>query len=187
MPTVMTHAVVGIALAQAIAPEPLRKTLTIASALCAMLPDVDVLSFLAGIPYNHMFGHRGFTHSIPAALAIGAIGGLKNMRVALCLFIATLSHGLLDALTNGGLGVGFLIPFSAERYFFPWTPIQVSPIGLGFFSTRGLAVFASELLWVWLPSITLLALWRAGSKARGAGFKPRRPASDHAGLKAHAD
>ena len=31
------------------------------------------------------------------------------------LFLATLSHSLLDALTNGGLGVALLAPFTPER------------------------------------------------------------------------
>jgi hypothetical protein len=45
-------------------------------------------------------------------------------------FLATASHGLLDAMTDGGLGVAFFSPFDKHRYFFPWTPIRVSPIGL---------------------------------------------------------
>src|SRR5678815_3579050 len=64
----------------------------------------------------------------------------------------TASHGLLDALTNGGRGIGFFAPFSNHRYFFPWRPIQVSPIGVGFFSPRGLRVLASEAGWIWVPS-----------------------------------
>ena len=152
MPTIMTHAVAGIALTRLLTPRP-SLALMSACAFCAMLPDADVVSFAAGVPYGDMLGHRGLTHSLAFALAVGAAVGAwtKSARTALCIGLATVSHGLLDALTNGGLGVGFLIPFSADRYFFPWTPIQVSPIGLGFFSARGLSVFASELLWVWLP------------------------------------
>jgi DMSO/TMAO reductase YedYZ heme-binding membrane subunit len=74
----------------------------------------------------------------------------------------TASHGLLDALTDGGLGVAFFAPFDSGRYFFPWRPIEVSPIGAGFFSARGLAVLASEFVWVWLPSLLLAAVaWGA--------------------------
>jgi inner membrane protein len=59
---------------------------------------------------------------------------------------------LLDAMTDGGLGVAFFAPFDNHRYFLPWTPIRVSPIGLGrFFTSRGSAVIRSELLWIWLP------------------------------------
>jgi inner membrane protein len=42
-------------------------------------------------------------------------------------FLLTASHGILDAFTNGGLVIALFSPFSNERYFFPWTPIEVSP------------------------------------------------------------
>jgi inner membrane protein len=42
--------------------------------------------------------------------------------------------------------------FDNGRYFFPWTPIKVSPIGVErFFSQWGLAVMKNEILVVWLP------------------------------------
>lgn len=59
-------------------------------------------------------------------------------------------------MTDGGLGVAFFSPFDDTRYFLPWTPIRVSPIGMErFFSGRGLAVLQSELLWIWLPAAVL--------------------------------
>jgi inner membrane protein len=133
-----------------------------------MLPDADVLSFFFGIPYGNVLGHRGITHSILFAIAIGcAVGflcfrGLEAARWKLALYFsaATASHPLLDMLTNGGLGVALLAPFSNERFFFPWRPIAVSPIGLGFFSERGVSVAVSEFVWIWLPSIVIAAiLW----------------------------
>ena len=70
----------------------------------------------------------------------------------LFLFAAGASHGMLDALTDGGSSIAFLWPFTTERYFAPVTPIEVSPIGLSrFLTARGVAVLASEFLWVWLP------------------------------------
>jgi len=60
-------------------------------------------------------------------------------------------------MTDGGLGVAFFSPCDNQRYFLPWRPIHVSPIGAGrFFTHRGLEVLQSELLWIWLPA-TLLA------------------------------
>jgi inner membrane protein len=83
----------------------------------------------------------------------------SRLIVFLFLFLSTLSHPVLDALTNGGLGVGLFAPFTNERYFFPYRPIEVSPIGVGaFFSHRGLIVMLSELKWVWLPSTIFFAL-----------------------------
>jgi inner membrane protein len=74
-------------------------------------------------------------------------------------FLATASHGLLDAMTNGGLGVAFFSPFVNQRYFLPWRPILVSPISVTrFFSVRGYDVLRSELFWVWIPAFLLGAL-----------------------------
>jgi len=67
------------------------------------------------------------------------------------LFVSTASHGLLDACTDGGLGVAFFSPFDTTRYFFAFRPIAVSPIGVRFFSERGISVLWSELVWVWIP------------------------------------
>ena len=77
----------------------------------------------------------------------------------LLLFVITASHGVLDAMTNGGLGVAFFSPFNTRRYFFPWTPIEVSPIGAGgFFSARGWDVIWSEIMWIWGPALVLGAI-----------------------------
>lgn len=126
-----------------------------------MLPDIDVLGFRYGIPYASEFGHRGFTHSIVFALLIGGLcmlawRWLKSVPLTTFCFlsVATLSHAILDAFTNGGLGVAFLWPLSSERYFFPWQGIRVSPIGIAHFWDRGgWAVLKSELIWVWLPAL----------------------------------
>jgi inner membrane protein len=59
-------------------------------------------------------------------------------------------------MTDGGLGIAFFAPFDDSRYFFPFRPIKVAPIGLSFFSARGLAVIGSEILWVCLPA-TIIA------------------------------
>jgi inner membrane protein len=75
-------------------------------------------------------------------------------------FAVGASHGLLDAMTDGGRGVALLAPFSNDRYFLPWTPIEVSPLGVrAFLSRRGLSVMKSEMLWVWLPAVTITILW----------------------------
>ncbi len=135
--------------------------LIIIGMVCAILPDLDVIGFAFQIPYDSTFGHRGLSHSILFAGIMAAFGffaaralQLKPTTTALFIFIATLSHGLLDALTNGGLGVGFLSPLSNERYFFPWQVIEVSPIGIrNFLSVRGLKVIASEFIWIGLPCL----------------------------------
>lgn len=135
-----------------------------------MLPDADGIAFVLGIPYGSMLGHRGITHSIAFSVLIGLIAGMiasvktreQFSRPVLVLYftLVTLSHPLLDALTNGGRGVALLAPLSGARYFFPWRPIEVSPIGFRFFSERGLDVIASEIVWLWLPALIFwLAIW----------------------------
>jgi inner membrane protein len=99
----------------------------------------DVASFALGIPYGHPLGHRGLTHSLLFAVVFASILAAAYLRVSRAplrygvvfayLAVSLASHGLLDALTTGGRGVGFFIPFSTERYFYPWRPIRVSPIG----------------------------------------------------------
>ena len=70
----------------------------------------------------------------------------------------TASHGVLDAMTDGGIGVALLAPFDTRRYYLPWRPIVVSPLGLRpFLSAWGMAVLASEAVWVWLPAALFAA------------------------------
>jgi len=134
--------------------------------LCAVLPDADVVGFAFGIPYEHVLGHRGLSHSLvfAAVLATTVVAlafrserfTASRMKLWWYFFVATVSHGVLDAMTTGGLGVAFLAPFNDSRFFFPFRPILVSPIGVGrFFSEWGLAVIRSEVLWIWLPSAVL--------------------------------
>ena len=166
MPTFVSHAVVGAAFACA-APRavPLGSFALVAATVSA-LPDADVLGFALGIPYSHPLGHRGLSHGLPFALALGALASLwlrgRNRPHALALGIllaaACASHGVLDAATDGGLGIGFWLPFSDARYFLPWRPIPVSPLEpAAFFSAQGAAILAVELAWVWIPALTLAA------------------------------
>jgi inner membrane protein len=175
MPTIFTHAIAATALGRSCARGPMPPRFWLLSALCAMLPDADVLGFAFGVDYGDVLGHRGLTHSLAFALCVGfavvklAFPEVESSTRRWLGFVAyfslvTASHGVLDALTDGGLGVAFFAPFEARRYFFPWRPIVVSPIGLSFFTGRGLEVIGSEVVWVWLPSLALVALARGGRK-----------------------
>lgn len=141
-----------------------------------MLPDLDVFAFHLGIPYTNEFGHRGFSHSLLFAGMVALVGacGYRALhatftRALWFLFLATVSHGVLDAFTNGGLGIAFFWPWTGERYFFPFQPIEVSPLSIRhFLSQRGADVLLSELLWVWAPCTVLgWALLRARRDAPG--------------------
>jgi inner membrane protein len=134
----------------------------------AILPDFDIISFAFGIPYESVWGHRGFTHSILFAAIISLLSAtyfyksekttVKNyVALYIFFFLSIASHSILDALTTGGMGVGFFIPFDNSRYFFSYRPILVSPIGVSnFFSSWGAAVILSELKTVGVVGILIL-------------------------------
>lgn len=132
--------------------------------LSSILPDADVIGFNFGVPYEHWLGHRGFTHSILFAvlwaLILSVVFGKKQQKVFfVIIFFTTLSHAVVDAMTSGGKGVGFFIPFNNTRYFFDYRPIKVSPIGISnFFSEWGYQVILSELLWIGLPCMVFLII-----------------------------
>jgi inner membrane protein len=170
MPTFVTHAAAGAAIAQVLAPCSLRGEITWMAAACAMLPDADVLGFRMGVAYGDVWGHRGFTHSLLFAglLAVAVTSLLRNrahgsdlVRVFACVLIATASHGILDAFTNGGLGVAFWSPFNPARSFFSVRPIMVSPLDASAFLTlRGVSVLLSEMVWIWAPSAGVFLIAR---------------------------
>src|SRR4051812_21407749 len=144
MPTIFTHAIAATAVVSATKTRPIFDRWWVVAAILSMLPDADVIGFRFGVHYGDLLGHRGLTHSLSfaAVVAFLAIVLMKVNERAFdlaklwaVLFVAIASHGVLDAMTSGGLGVAFLSPFSNERYFFSWRPIRVSPIGIGrFFS-----------------------------------------------------
>ena len=145
MPTVVTHAAVPIALDLGVGRGVISRRLLLAGVVAAVLPDPDVVAFPLGIPYADQLGHRAATHSLLFAAVVAVVGAACARalhttfgRALWFLFLATVSHGGLDAFTNGGVGIAFLWPWSAERHFAPFQIIEVSPIGLGRFrSERG--------------------------------------------------
>jgi inner membrane protein len=178
MPTVISHAVAAAALIAAVPARAVPRRLMMLGAACSMVPDLDVIGFRLGIGYGDLLGHRGLSHSLAFAAGLASLA-LPVSRVTpparrgfvwLYLFLATASHGLLDALTNGGLGVALFSPFDTTRYFFPFTPIEVSPIGARFFSARGLAVLSSEVRWVWLPAMAFAAVAIVARRLFGRSF-----------------
>lgn len=137
--------------------------------LCSIIPDADVISFTFGIPYGAFWGHRGFTHSLLFAFLFAVFVTIvfyrKKFRrwtvslYVLYFFLCTASHSLLDAMTSGGLGVAFFSPWDNARYFLPYRPIKVSPIGVeNFFSEWGKTVLLSEFYWIGLPCLLFFAL-----------------------------
>ncbi len=152
--------------------------LVTAGVVASVLPDLDVVAFRFGIPYAAQFGHRGFSHSLTFAAAVAMMGAgchrllrSRPMATFAFLFVATASHGVLDAFTNGGLGVAFFWPFSETRYFAPIRMIQVAPLTVARLLSRcGAVVLVSELVWVWLPAAMLGVVLAFLRRRTGAPF-----------------
>lgn len=166
-----SHAIVAVAMGRAFQNKEVSWRELLLGAICSVVPDLDVIGFHLGIQYGDVWGHRGLTHSVVfAALLAGSLvavwyrgrPAVAMMRLFLYFFFCTASHGVLDAMTNGGLGVAFFSPFDTTRYFFPVRPVLVSPIEIGeFFSEYGGRVLASEATWIWLPACTAFVTLRA--------------------------
>jgi inner membrane protein len=165
MPSVFSHAIAAVALGGAAVGGPSRVRIWVLGALCAVAPD--------------LLGHRGLSHSISFAAVLATVVTIFVRHIwpeSPCaarlwpfFFIATASHGLLDSMTNGGIGVAFFAPFSNDRYFLPWRPILVSPISVHvFLGHRGIRVMWSELGWIWLPGALLFL---AGLALRRLAFR----------------
>lgn len=180
MPTILSHVAVPLAFGLGLGKDLVPRRVMWAGVALSILPDLDVLAFRFGIPYANQLGHRGFSHALLTAAMVGLLVACLLEKPAtrrltgtwLFLFIAMASHGLLDTLTTGGLGIALAWPWSEQRFFAPWQMIKVSPLSAArFMNGRGLAVLYSELLWIWLPALasmlTLMAL-RASLRASRA-------------------
>ena len=124
------------------------------TAAAAAAPDLDAI----GRPFGYadvgfLGGHRALTHSVFAALVVGAIAlafvarttvPRDGVRIALFVFCVVASHGLLDAFTTYGDGVAIFAPFSWYRWKSPWQPFG----GLW-----------SEMLALWVPAALMYVLW----------------------------
>ena len=142
----------------------------------SLAPDLDVIAFALGIPYEDPFGHRGASHALLAAL-FGAVlalhRGTDRARAGVLGVLVVASHGLLDSMTTGGLGPALFWPFTDARYFAPLRPIPVAPIGPGLLSARGLYVIAVEAMM--FSPLLAYALWPRRRARRGPSAPPPEP------------
>jgi inner membrane protein len=159
MASAFGHALVAITAGKSFLKESPSKFILWGS-ICSVFPDLDVFMFNF-VPYEHFLGHRGFFHSLVFCLILALsvdfiffrreISPARSIRI-LYFFLCGASHGLLDMMTTGGLGIAIFAPFDNTRYFLPWRPIKVSPIGIAhFLSEKGLRVIRSEFVWIAIP------------------------------------
>ncbi len=129
-----------------------------------MLPDADVFITPLGSHDGIVAGHRGASHSLLMAASIAIAGGLlarrygwSGIRTMLAVMLAIGSHGLLDALGEGGRAIPLFWPLSTHRFRAPWQFLPDAPRGLKFLSWHGLVDAVQEFVY-FLP-VTLIALW----------------------------
>jgi inner membrane protein len=159
-----------------------NSAILLTAGILGALPDADAL-YRHWVLQNGLFGHRGLTHSLCFAAVIASLlawlfvrwqwnKGQKYATLALTFALATASHGFLDAMTTGGSGVGFFIPFTDTRYFFPIRPIPVAPFSAAaLLSARGLNLIIWELALLW-TFVLGAVLWHRRTTLRmfaGAG------------------
>ena len=175
MASAFGHIAVAYAMGKTIRPQFQTARFWWLTVVCCLLPDVDVMGLVLGIPYEHVMGHRGFSHSLLFAVVVAAL--MPGVVIPHLLFrsrpygvlvlyfsCVTMAHGMLDSMTDGGLGIAFFAPFDSTRYFFPWRPLTVSPIGISsFFSKWGMGALMSELIWIGIP----VACWLIGRRMLG--------------------
>jgi inner membrane protein len=151
----------------------------------ALLPDADLLLVALGACDTGACGHRGASHSLPTALAIGLLGGLLAwrlrwpvVRTIVAMTFAVASHAGLDLLGEGGRGLPLLWPFTDARFSSPIRIFPDAPRGLALLSWPGAINVAIEFA-VFLPVMVFavwprIARWLSGrAVARGITKLPR--------------
>ena len=140
----------------------------------ALLPDADVILVALGTCDRGACGHRGASHSLLLALAIGLVAGYVArrlkwpvVRTMVATTFAVASHALLDMLGAGGRGLPLLWPFSQARFMSPIRIFPDAPRGLALLSRPGVINVAIEFA-VFLP-VLVYALW-----PRIVGWLPAR-------------
>jgi len=160
VPTPVSHAAVGFAVA-AWAPGAPTRRLCLVAAACAALPDIDAIGWPLHVADTSLFAHRAITHSVSFAL-VAAVAATTacfrgpqweraRPRIAFVLGLAHVTHACLDALSTYSLGVEFFAPFSQERFRFLWTPLGDPRTGVrGQLIQEGIVVLLPAILLGWL-------------------------------------
>jgi inner membrane protein len=172
--SLFAHAALPLLASRALAlPKSHERRALLAGVLCGCLPDLDVVTYALEIRANEPLGHRGLFHSLLASIVLAAVAtwfvgrgldrrGPEHRRVFFFLLFSAASHGVLDALTQGEVGVALFAPFSPVRVASPWKLLPACPVGLteylGYF---GLLTLANEVLYAAAPVALAVSLVRS--------------------------
>jgi inner membrane protein len=170
MASLFAHAAVPIVARGASFTPKLKRRLVLVAVILACWPDLDYVTLAFEVRPNELLGHRGITHSLFVAGVLAALSALFFFRALVIgtrawwlvfafLFGAAASHGLLDAMTSGDIGVALFAPLENGRHFLPVKLIASCPVGLDeYFGYWGLMTLANELLYVVVPLALAVAL-----------------------------
>jgi inner membrane protein len=182
MCTEWTHAFAGVAIARLASGRKMPWYYWGLAAILPIIPDFDAFSTHG---YDDSpFAHRGLTHSLVFALALGlgaAAISFRKLKVSYrdlggLFFMVAATHAILDALNKNTAGVALFWPFSSARYG-PWGPIPVPDIAVEIPDPRTSRAVRGELLWVWLPlsaaMVAVTAYRMIRTRRRGRESIPR--------------
>lgn len=192
MATALTHAALPV-LARRLGGVPgrLQRRLAAVAAVCACLPDLDLLSYAFDVRTTDPWGHRGATHSLLAAAGLALVAAAlffpserrawrRFARVFGFLFLATAAHGVADALTTGEVGVALFAPLWNGRVLAPVSLVPVAPLGLPELFSRWGALTAFDEALFFIAPCWLLVQGLLARRARAA-HPERRAAAAAAG------
>jgi inner membrane protein len=168
MPLPVAHGLLGASLVAAVLPRRRPRRYALALAAGALLANAADLDFVLVFALHSRGWHRGFTHSLAFALAVGlaflVAFGRAGAAKAAAYGLAYASHAVLDfATTKLGGGVELLWPFTAGRFALgrlglSEVPSRVPPAGIVRYLVVELVIFA--------PPLLALLLWRRRSRSQ---------------------
>ncbi len=158
MASLFTHVAVPLIARRAVSiPENLERRLDVIAVLVSIWPDLDYATLPFEVRPSDVLGHRGLTHSLFVAIAVGLVAFLlfpkpARKRIAALLVLVALSHPIIDALTAGDLGVALFWPITRARFVFPFSLVATCPVGLDeWLGYWGLVTIANEALYIVMP------------------------------------
>lgn len=129
-----------------------------------VLPDLDLAGRALGIAFDTPLGHRGAMHSLGFAAAVGILAALLarrlgwgRLRTGVLAAAAVASHGVLDAISGGRLGIAFLWPFTDARFLASYRLVPAALPALFSLEPRGFAALLLEAA-IFAP-LAAYALW----------------------------